>query len=98
MYKFGKKYAILTGGISMTQLIAMSADIAYQALINNSSKTCMLTIIDMTTASDLLSLMEIENNEEDKMFSKNLEVDIPRFIIMQELNKAVVTNNRVNDY
>jgi hypothetical protein len=70
MYKFGKKYAVVTGGISMTQLIAMSEDIAYQALINNSSKTCMLTIIDMTTASDLLSLMEIENNEEDKMLSK----------------------------
>jgi hypothetical protein len=27
----------------------------------------MLTIIDITTASDMLSPMEIENNEEDKM-------------------------------
>ena len=38
MYKFGKKYAIVTGGISMTNLIAMGADVAYQAIINNSSK------------------------------------------------------------
>jgi hypothetical protein len=72
MYKFGKKYVIVTGGISMTQLIAMSADIAYQAFINNNSKTCMLTIIDMTTASDLLSLVEIENTEEDKMLFKKI--------------------------
>jgi hypothetical protein len=67
MYKFGKKYAIVTGGISMINLIAMGADVAYQAIINNSSKIRMLTIIDITTASDMLSPMEIENNEEDKM-------------------------------
>jgi hypothetical protein len=36
----------------------------------------MLTIIDITTASDMLSPMEIENNEEDKMLFKNWEVDI----------------------
>jgi hypothetical protein len=65
MYKFGKKYAIVTGGISMTNLIAMRADVAYQAIINNSSKIRMLTIIDITTASDMLSPMEIENNEGD---------------------------------
>jgi hypothetical protein len=41
MYRFGKKYAIVTGGISMTQLIAMSAAVAYQAIINNSSKIRM---------------------------------------------------------
>ena len=76
MYKFGKKYAIVTGGISMTQLIAMSADVAYQAIINNSSKIRRSTIIDIITASDELSLMEIENNEEDKMLFKNQEVDI----------------------
>jgi hypothetical protein len=39
MYKFGKKYAIVTGGIGMTHLIAMGADVAYQAIINNSSNT-----------------------------------------------------------
>ena len=55
MYKFGKKYAIVTGGISMTQLIAMSADVAYQAIINNSSKIPRSTIIDIITASDVLS-------------------------------------------
>jgi len=76
MYRFGKKYAIVTGGISMTQLIAMSADVAYQAIINNSSKIRRSTIIDIITASDELSLMEIENNEEDKMLFKNQEVDI----------------------
>lgn len=76
MYKFGKKYAIVTGGISMTNLIAMEADVAYQAIINNSGKIRMLTIIDITTASDMLSPMEIENNEEDKMLFKNLEVEI----------------------
>jgi hypothetical protein len=70
MYKFGKKYAMVTGGISMTQLIAMAADVAYQAIINNSSKIRMLTIIDITTPSYLLSLMEIGNNEEDKMLFK----------------------------
>ena len=77
MYKFGKKYAIVTGGISMTQLIAMSADVAYQAIINNSSKLRRSTIIDIITASDVLSLMEIENNGEIRCFSKNPEVDIP---------------------
>lgn len=76
MYKFGKKYATVTGGISMTNLIAMEADVAYQAIINNSGKIRMLTIIDITTASDMLSPMEIENNEEDKMLFKNLEVEI----------------------
>lgn len=76
MYKFGKKYAIVTGGISMTNLIAMEADVAYQAIINNSGKIRMLTIIDITTASDMLSPMEIENNEGDKMLFKNLEVEI----------------------
>jgi hypothetical protein len=70
MYKFGKKYAIVTGGIRMTQLIIMAADVAYQSILNNGSKIHMLTIIDITTASDLLSLMEIENNEEDKMLFK----------------------------
>jgi hypothetical protein len=70
MYKFGKKYAMVTGGISMTQLIAMAADVSYQFMINIISKICMLTIIDITTPSDLLSLMEIENNEE-KMLFKN---------------------------
>jgi len=99
MYKFGKKYAIVTGGISMTQLIAMSADVAYQAIINNSSKIRMLTIIDITTASDMLSPMEIENNEGDKMlFKKSGSRDSWILIIMQELNKVLVTNNRVNDY
>ena len=76
MYRFGKKYAIVTGGISMTQLIAMSADVAYQAIINNSSKIRRSTIIDIITASDVLSLMEIENNEEIRCFSKNREVYI----------------------
>jgi hypothetical protein len=76
MYRFGKKYAIVTGGISMTQLITMSADVAYQAIINNSSKIRMSTIIDVISASDLLSLVEIENNEEIRCFSKNREVDI----------------------
>lgn len=76
MYKFGKKYATVTGGISMTNLIAMEADVAYQAIINNSGKIRMLTIIDITTASDMLSPMEIENNEGDKMLFKNLEVEI----------------------
>jgi hypothetical protein len=70
MYRLGKKYAIVTGGISMTQLIAMSADVAYQAIINNSSKIRMSTIIDVISASDLLSLVEIENNEEIRCFSK----------------------------
>ena len=60
----------------MTNLIAMGADVAYQAIINNSGKISMLTIIDITTASDMLSPMEIENNEEDKMLFKNLEVEI----------------------
>ena len=77
MYRFGKKYAIVTGGISMTQLIAMSADVAYQVIINNSSKIRRSTIIDIITASDVLSLMEIENNGEIRCFSKNREVDIP---------------------
>jgi hypothetical protein len=76
MYRFGKKYAIVTDGISMTQLIAMSADVAYQSIINNSSKIRMSTIIDVISASDLLSLVEIENNEEIRCFSKNREVDI----------------------
>ena len=76
MYMFGKKYAIVTGGISMTHLIAMGADVSYQAIFNNSSTIRMLTIIDITTASDMLSPMEIENNEEDKMLFKNWEVDI----------------------
>ena len=71
MYKFCKKYAMVTGGsISMTQLIAMAADVSYQATINNSSKIRMLRLIDIITPSDLLSLMEIENNEEDKMLFK----------------------------
>ena len=61
----------------MTQLIAMSADVAYQAIINNSSKIRMSTIIDVISASDLLSLVEIENNEEIRCFSENREVDIP---------------------
>jgi hypothetical protein len=78
MYKFGKKYAIVTGGISMTQLIAMSADVAYQVIINNSSKIRRSTIIDIITASDVLSLMEIENNGEIRCFSKNREVNIPQ--------------------
>ena len=56
---------------------AMSADVAYQAIINNSSKIRMSTIIDIITASDLLSLVEIENNEEIRCFSKNRKVDIP---------------------
>lgn len=60
----------------MTNLIAMEADVAYQAIINNSGKIRMLTIIDITTASDMLSPMEIENNEGDKMLFKNLEVEI----------------------
>ena len=60
----------------MTQLIAMSADVAYQAIINNSSNIRMSTIIDVISASDLLSLVEIENNEEIRCFSKNREVDI----------------------
>jgi hypothetical protein len=77
MYEFGKKYAIVTGGVSMTQLIAMSADVAYQAIINTSSKIRRSTIIDIITASDVLSLMEIENNGEIRCFSKNREVDIP---------------------
>lgn len=77
MYRFGKKYAIVTSGISMTQLIAMSADVAYHAIINNSSKIRMSTIIDIISASDLLSLVEIENNEEIRCFSENREVDIP---------------------
>jgi len=76
MYKFGKKYAVVTGGISMTQLIAMSADVAYQAIINNSSKIRRSTIIDIITASDVLSLMEIENNGDIKKKKKNREVDI----------------------
>ena len=76
MYRFGKKYAIVTGGISMKQLIAISADVAYQAIINNSSKIRMSTIIDVISASDLLSLVEIENNEEIRCFSKNREVYI----------------------
>jgi hypothetical protein len=99
MYKFGKKYAMVTDGISMTQLIAMAADVAYQAIIKNSSKIRMLTNIDITTPSYLLSLMEIGYNEEDKMLfiisgSRHSWI----LIIMQELNKALVTNNRVNDY
>ena len=76
MNKCGKKYAIVTGDIGMTHLIAMEADVAYQAIFNNSSKIRMLTIIDIITASDMLSPMEIENNEEDKMLFKNQEVDI----------------------
>jgi hypothetical protein len=76
MYRFGKKYAIVTGGISMKQLIAISADVAYQAIINNSSKIRMSTIIDVISASDLLSLVEIENDEEIRCFSKNREVYI----------------------
>ena len=76
MYMFGKKHAIVTGGINMTHLIAMGADVAYQSIYNNSGKIRMLTIIDITTASDMLSPMEIENNEEDKMLFKNWEVDI----------------------
>jgi len=46
MYKFGKKYAIVTGGIRMTHLIIMAADVAYQAILNNGSKIRMLTIIN----------------------------------------------------
>ena len=99
MYKFGKKYAIVTGGISMTNLIAMGADVAYQAIINNSSKIRRSTIIDIITASDLLSLVEIENNEEIRCFSKKSGSRHSWIlIIMQELNRALVTNNRVNDY
>lgn len=60
----------------MTQLIAMSADVAYQAIINNSSKIRMSTIIEVISASDLLSLVEIEINEEIRCFSKNREVYI----------------------
>jgi len=60
----------------MTHLIAMGADVSYQAIFNNSSTIRMLTIIDITTASDMLTPMEIENNEEDKMLFKNWEVDI----------------------
>jgi len=83
----------------MTQLIAMAADVSYQATINNSSKIRMLRLIDIITPSDLLSLMEIENNEEDKMlFKKSGSRHSWILIIMQELNKALVTNNRVNDY
>ena len=49
----------------------------------------MLTIIDITTASDMLSPMEIENNEEDKMlFKKSGSRDSWILIIMQELNKG----------
>jgi len=99
MYKFGKKYAIVIGGISMTHLIAMGVDVAYQAIINNSSKIRMLTIIDITTASNMLSPMKIENNEGDKMlFKKSGSRPSWILIIMQELNKALVTNNRVDDY
>jgi len=60
----------------MKQLIAISADVAYQAIINNSSKIRMSTIIDVISASDLLSLVEIENDEEIRCFSKNREVYI----------------------
>ena len=54
----------------------MRIGIAYQAIINTSSKIRMATIIDVISASDLLSLVEIENNEEIRCFSKNREVDI----------------------